>query len=177
MNCKKAQELILTDYLDEEINKEQVDAHIASCKECREFLAVVKKITVEPLEQATKDNLSRDVIWTRIQDEIKTKESDAQGYNWDLGFLSRLKDIIFAPKPVFAMGTCAALIMMVLALNFNARQSQLPSNAQSSNPVIVAEKITDAQTKEIDQDIYLTYYFDQSESAQNYGTSLEEYFL
>ena len=47
MNCKKAQELMLTDYLDDEISekeKARIEEHLESCQKCREFSIDAKKV-------------------------------------------------------------------------------------------------------------------------------------
>jgi len=177
MNCKRIQELILTDYLDDEINKESIDQHVANCKECREFLALAKKVTIEPLKNAKKDHLSRDVIWSRIQDEIRKEENCANEYYSEPNFLEKLKNAMFLPKPVLALSAFAVLVVAVLVLNFSAKQLQLAKNISIINHVSVTEKKADIKSAEFDQEIYLAYFFNQSESSKNYGTSLEEYFL
>lgn len=174
--CKRIQELILTDYLDDEINKESVDKHIASCKACREFLALAKKVTIEPLKNSKKNHLSQDVIWSRIQNEIKSEETYADEYDSEMSFFEKVKDMILSPKPAFAFGSFVVLILMVLVLNFNAKQSQLVKENQNKKQISVKEKIV-VKTEEIDQELYLAYYLEQDEGYKNYGTSLEEYFL
>ncbi|MBM4128995.1 MAG: zf-HC2 domain-containing protein, partial [Nitrospira sp.] len=57
MNCEKIQELILTDYLDGEIDKRQeefIKQHLATCIGCQEFLSIAQKTVVEPFLNAGK---------------------------------------------------------------------------------------------------------------------------
>jgi len=69
MDCKKIQELIITDYLDNEMNNKLVERHIESCDDCRKFLILTQKTIVDPLSKAKKDHLSRELIWARLQEE------------------------------------------------------------------------------------------------------------
>ena len=173
--CKRIQELILTDYLDDEISKESVDKHIASCKECREFLAMAKKITIEPLRNAKRDHIREDVVWSRIQDEIRDEEAYVNEYDSELSFFEKVKDMILSPKPAFALGTFAVLVLTILVLNFNANQSQLVKEKQKQ--ISVKEKVVTVKDEESKEELYLAYYFEQDKGYKDYGTSLEEYFL
>ena len=46
-NCKKSQELMLTDYLDDQMTakeKARIEEHLESCRKCREFSIAARKV-------------------------------------------------------------------------------------------------------------------------------------
>lgn len=116
MQCKKAQEVLLTRYLDKEIDsKEQatIEEHLAVCPGCREFLEAVKLAAVVPFEGAP-EMRPDDVVWQRIQEKIAAKEA----HLW--GWLERLADVsapwLRAARPVFGAAFVTALVLLVVVL-------------------------------------------------------------
>jgi predicted anti-sigma-YlaC factor YlaD len=72
MRCERIQELILTDYMDKELDEKlvrEVDRHILSCAACREF----KRLAVRKAEQpfkAAQPQEAPSYIWERVKQEI-----------------------------------------------------------------------------------------------------------
>lgn len=175
--CKKIQELILTDYLDGEINEASIDKHIASCEECRKFIAVVKKTTVEPLKNSKKDVLSQEIVWSKIQKEISKEKIYSNEYDDAPSFFEKIKESFFLPNPTLAIGSFAVLIFMILVLNFKGNQSQLVKINQSEGGNFRKTRIIDVQSENSNLELYLAYLIKQENDFKDYGTSLEEYFL
>ena len=116
MQCKKAQEVLLTRYLDKEMgSKEQarIEEHLAACPGCREFLETVKVTAVAPFKEATEIRPD-DVVWQRIQEKIAANETRL----W--GWLERLADAsvpwLRVARPVFGTAFVAALTLLVVVL-------------------------------------------------------------
>ncbi len=180
MNCKKIQELILTDYLDQEMpqdKQKELESHIASCTQCREFLALAKKTTIESLANIKTDNLSQDIIWSKIQKEIQEEKQSLIDYNQAPGFLEKLKNIIFFPKHRLAWSTCAAIAMLIVVFNINHQQMASDQNNQVQTAVLNNQKVIDNVAVEVEREEYLSYLLDPDYDYTGYGTSLETYFL
>jgi len=178
MNCKKIQELILTDYVDGEMAEDKkilLDGHISECKKCREFLSLVKETTVAPLGNAKRDNLSEDVIWSKIREEIHSEEDLV--YEEGPGFFERIRDMLFSPQPAFALGTFAVILLLVMTANFNRQQVQLVKNNQVQQVALIQNKSESTEDESFSQEEYLAYFFEENDSYEGYGTSLESYFL
>ena len=57
MNCEKIKELIITDYIDNEMSDEKrirLNIHFSRCQECKEFFETVKNTVVKPFANAKK---------------------------------------------------------------------------------------------------------------------------
>ncbi len=72
MRCERIQELILTDYMDRELDEKlvrEVDAHILSCSACREFKRLAVQKAAEPFK-AVQGAQAPSYIWERVKQEI-----------------------------------------------------------------------------------------------------------
>lgn len=116
MNCKKIRELIITDYMDQELSKsmqEEVQTHLKTCSGCRVFeQAILKKIS-EPLRkiEALKPP---EIIWQRIQEAIDEEES----VQYSPSLLGRiydfLKGAVVRRKPAFALSSAFVVILITV---------------------------------------------------------------
>ena len=117
MNCKKIQELIITDYLDNEVSaavREEVRAHLASCPGCREFEQAVRRSASEPFRKMKRQEPSAE-IWQRIKAALEQKqEKESRGLL--AGFLDSLSSVFRSRKPVFALSSAIAAAIMVIFL-------------------------------------------------------------
>ncbi|MBU1043200.1 MAG: zf-HC2 domain-containing protein [Candidatus Omnitrophica bacterium] len=180
MNCKKIQELILTDYLDQEMpqdRQKELETHIAACAACAEFLVRAKKAAIEPLANTKNAKLSQDIIWSKIQKEIQTEKESLLDYNQVPSFLEKLKSIIFFPKPRLAWSTLAVIAVLIIGLNIGQEQIDFGKNNQVKIAAVNSEKVVENQIIEIEREEYLSYLLDQDDAYTGYGTSLESYFL
>ena len=78
-SCEKFRDLILTGYVDNEIDKEtreQVDSHVRVCPECREFAQEVEKNLVAPFKSLGHEEVPGDV-WSAIKDRIEQGDSSS----------------------------------------------------------------------------------------------------
>ncbi|MCM8831318.1 MAG: zf-HC2 domain-containing protein, partial [Candidatus Omnitrophica bacterium] len=75
MNCKKVKKLILTDYIDNEIDiklKDTIDKHLIACKDCFNFKNdLEKKLSIL---KTAKQITAPDFLWYRFKEKIKVQE-------------------------------------------------------------------------------------------------------
>ncbi len=156
MDCKKAQDLILTDYLDEQFGagpKKVLEDHLSSCFHCREFASVAQKSIVNLFMNAEKVQPSHHV-WRNIKETIEEEPapvaSISLAYFWHM-----LKESYLFTRPAYALA-CILVIFITTMTWTRARMN-----------------------REIE---YIEYLVDLTEDVSNnqnvgYGTAIEDYFL
>jgi len=160
MQCEQCQQLILTDYLDGETNDTQnreIEEHLSRCPQCKEFAHNAKKITVEPFENMERLQPSPQV-WVNIQEKINQPQEQPDVL---AGFLDKVKELLSAPRPAFALATALAVILMIVTLVPNKGNQ---SNVARIDPVEQIEYMASLEIYEPDENGY-------------YETDIEEYFL
>ncbi len=165
MKCDKVQELILTDYLDGQINEElkvDIEKHLTSCTDCKEYERVARATTVTPFNNT--ERLSPPATtWARIRSQIEKEEQPQERTNPFANLIGRIKPLLYIPKPAFAVATAAIAILVIVTV------IKLPS-----------EKIVKLSIEEqIECMDYLLGAFNEESSDGNndFETSVEEYFL
>jgi anti-sigma factor RsiW len=167
MKCEQFQELILTDYLDEQLTpgrKTAVEGHLSSCKDCRQLAEAARKLAVEPFRNAGKVTLSQEEIWLKVKDKILS-ETPAHRTNPVTDFLERLKDLLAVPKPAF--GAAMAMVMVLIAWLFVVTFRQPEQYVRVPAP----EETTQSIAYVIDE------ITGEDDANGGYGTAIEEYFL
>jgi hypothetical protein len=164
MKCSEWQEIILTDYLDDQMGKEQavqLEEHLLACHECLEFVSIARKAVIEPFEHAQKAEPS-ERIWHNIKKAIgEEQESEDFASWWD-----RIKGFIFIPKPAMAFAT-VVVVLLAATFTFERYNQQF----QISKRAVIQSQIED-----------ITYVVEElasfSEENNSYVlTGMEEYFL
>jgi anti-sigma factor RsiW len=158
--CDYFKDLILTDYIDGELDKNSagnLESHLLDCSDCRVFLKEVKDNAALPFQQALHQPAPAR-LWDTIKQSIE-HENQAKSPLADR--IAQLKGWVFAPRmvPVFA-----SLILMFLAGDVALNTIQIQ------------------QAREKDQGEYLVALLslrDSSVPSENndWGTPLEHYFL
>lgn len=166
MNCEEIQELILTDYLDGEMNDDQkirMSIHFARCHHCKEFFLKAKESVVEAFAQV--DTVTPpEIIWQRVKEAIMTEQQKKAGFADT--FLEKLKSLLYISKPSFAVLTIITLILVIGVM------AQLGVNHQKVlKGNVEAEKI-EAFMYSVETPVGLLMSGDTG-----FGTSIEEYFL
>lgn len=140
MNCSKVQELLLTDYIDNELTpklKGQVDWHLKDCSLCREFSIAVNKSAVHLFKE--KEYLDAPSnLWHRIRREIAKDTKIATKHR----FASFVFDIFaLIPRPVLI----TAVIMVFVLGNFAVMRlgALKPHNVDSQSILNYLENISD----------------------------------
>lgn len=83
MDCSKFRDIIITDYVDGELDereKQEIDRHLQDCAACRSFAAAVSAVTIEPLRKTTPEEPPA-FLWTRIQSRLEQDHSRS-GLKW-----------------------------------------------------------------------------------------------
>ena len=160
--CEYFKDLILTDYIDGELDKNTVGSlenHLLDCSDCRAFLKEVKNNAAIVPVPCSVDVFRQPVpaeLWDAVKQDIEHKWTSPLE-----NFIGKLKGLIVLPRlvPVFA-----SLILMLLvgSMTFNTIQIQ--------------------QAKEKEQGEYLVSLLSSTGNSSqgdnnDLGTPLEHYFL
>jgi anti-sigma factor RsiW len=127
VTCKIVQDLILTDYLDGQLDAKQeknVEEHLAQCRQCREFAAAARKVTIDPFANARKID-TPEFLWSRIKDSILAEQQEEKTCAL-ADFWQRVESFFRVPLPVLARSTIIVLILIigtVAQLTFNHKRS------------------------------------------------------
>ena len=113
MNCKKSRELILTDYLDDQMDEEgkmRIEEHLARCQSCKKFFLTAKK-TADELFADAERTAPPEYIWRRVKETILAAERKKAAPTGSL--FERLKAFLYIPRPVLAVATIIILILAI----------------------------------------------------------------
>jgi anti-sigma factor RsiW len=83
MKCDKYRDIIITDYVDGELDergKQEIDRHLRDCAACRAYAAAVSNLAVEPL-RTTIPVEPPAFLWTRIRSHLE-QEPVHGGLKW-----------------------------------------------------------------------------------------------
>ncbi|MFH1458075.1 MAG: anti-sigma factor [Candidatus Omnitrophota bacterium] len=162
MRCRKIQELLKTDYLDGEVNQDQeqlIRGHLAGCPHCRGLEQELQSQRV--LFQGVRQQEAPERVWQNIREKILT-EGLNQEERLSVGVFERLRNYLFAPKPIYVLARALAVIIFVaLFAGTFLRKSSFFNTVNY-------------------QDSFNTVYSLDSMNGDilyDFGTSIEEYFL
>lgn len=165
MKCNQIQELILTDYLDGELSPElktQLDRHIASCRECREFLSLSQKHLKDPFIESEQQFLRQDQVWQKIKSQINEEQTSPASSSWRenwkglWGFIF----VFFRARIVFSVVFVALLSAAVYFKHYSG--VQMISRGEQTIQLI--DDVADDLSGSTDEEA-------------NYGSAIENYFL
>ena len=169
MPCEHFQELLLTDYLDQELSAQQrslLDAHLAQCPECRAFAEKAQQVAVEPFKRLERLEPSPQ-LWANIKEAIERvgPQPAVQGEGVDIW--EKVKQLFYFPRPALALLSTVLMIVMLLAV--------LPKQAGWN----LFGRGDRAAEKEIEYLASLVEGTENMDSDANggYGTAIEEYLL
>jgi len=157
MNCKKVRELILTDYLDDQMSareKEALEQHLAQCQLCKKLASNARKVGDELFADAGRID-PPEFIWHRI------KRAVTAGQQKKMSFLENF----WVRKQTFAVATALTLVLMI--------------------GVMMQFRINDQRALQAGLEDQVGYFADLTagpadlsmEPREGLGTSVEEYFL
>jgi len=115
MNCKKTQEIIITDYIDGQMGDKQkslIDQHLAHCHACKGYLSSIKKEVVSPFVNASKD-VPSELLWAQIKQAIEEEQQQQLETSLKPDFWERLRASVHIPRPAFALATIVTMIFMI----------------------------------------------------------------
>jgi predicted anti-sigma-YlaC factor YlaD len=165
MNCKKAQELILTDYLDGQMdNKSNIllEEHMANCRTCKEFCATAKKVGDKLLAAVDRVN-PPEFVWRRVKESIIVEQRKKAAF--PAKFFEKIRYAFYIPNPALAFATIFALILVFGAITRLTVHDRAMLNVSGQ-----------------EQAEYLDYSGDiiadvSANDEAGFGTSIEKYFL
>ena len=166
MKCDKVQELILTDYLDGQVNKEQktnIEKHLASCVLCKKYELAARETVITPFNNTEKLSPPT-ATWDKVKNQIE-RERRQERTNPFADLIRGIKSVFYIPRPAFAVATVAIILITIATVII------LPSDKQ---------KIVKLSTEDqIECMTYLLGVFNKESTDDNndFGTSVEEYFL
>ncbi len=113
MKCERVQEVILTDYIDKALDErlaKEIDRHILTCADCREFKSIAIEKAVKPFKKV-QEAQAPSYIWERVKGRI------AADHTVETKHSGILKDIFWSlgriPKPAVAFAAAAAVIIAI----------------------------------------------------------------
>jgi predicted anti-sigma-YlaC factor YlaD len=169
MDCKRIQELLITDYMDGEASAEirqQVKAHLAVCAQCREFEQVLRQKVVAPFEnlEAVKPP---ETVWQGIKETI-TEESEAQESvpqqvpETIRRMFDFLRQSFAVRRPAFALSTAFSILLVVFLFAQGPIRRQIAVNDYIQEQSTIMLSLNTPVNGDMDQEI-------------NFGTSIERY--
>ena len=167
MKCEYVKELILTDYLDGQLGKEQkaqIEKHLTVCKGCKEYELLTRTAVVEPFNNLERHN-PPEAAWNKIREQIEEELPLQEPANSFAYLIRKVKTFLYIPKPAFVV---TAIIVLLLAVITVIKLQPEDQKIVKVNPESQIECIT-----------YLISVFDQETVNGNddFGTSIEELFL
>ena len=157
-NCDKFKDLILTDYVDEELDQEthaNLESHLLVCPACQRFAQEVKNNLVVPFSQ-TQRQVVPDQVWLSIKAKIEEDSSN----DFVRNLIDRLLGVFSFPKFIPVLGSLVLVVFIGLS-TLHHQQIQ--------------------QAKEKEQQEYLVSILEPNVTAEvenNVGTTtIEKYFL
>jgi anti-sigma factor RsiW len=114
MNCKKTQEIIITDYIDGQMTnkaKNLIDQHLAQCPACTGYLSNIRKAVVNPFVNVSKD-VPDQLLWERIKQNIEEDQQQQFEVSLKPNFWERFKLVVHIPRPAFALATVVTMIFL-----------------------------------------------------------------
>ncbi len=167
MKCEYVKELILTDYLDGQLEKgqkAQIEKHLTICKNCREYELITRAAVVEPFNNLEKQS-PPEATWDKIREQIEEELPLQEPTNSFADLIRKIKSFLYIPKPAFVVAPLVVLILVVITV------MKLPPEDQK-----IVKVNPDSQVECIN---YLMAVFDQEtvNGDDDFGTSIEELFL
>ena len=165
ISCKKTQDLILTNYLDGEMDengKNVIKEHLASCQKCEEFSITAKKVGNELFLDANRVNVP-EYLWRRVRETILTEERERKAF--PNTFFGKFKNILCIPKPALAILTIVVLLLAIGTVTKIKIDNQATINANISSQAEYFDYLTETVT---DNSI---------NNNGTFGTFIEKYFM
>jgi len=157
MKCDKVKELLLTDYVDDEVSQEiriKIEEHINGCDGCRDLYEAIKERT-GMLSKALSPQEPPREVWENISARIYGEEEQV-----NISVRERIKELFFINKLVMAIVSIAIIAVMgtkVISIrNYNRTKNYVE---QQMTAMLYLEENGE------DEDIY------------DFDTGIEEYFL
>jgi len=160
MICDDIKDILKGDYLDGELSvqeREFVARHLAQCAACRVFeknLQAQRRVFQQAVHKKPPVQ-----VWSNIQTAIE-KEQIVQKRSVRERLIS-LVEMLFAPRPILALGSAFAIVFLVVTLTIGLR----PRQQQASH----AENLTNLVSYDVGME--------NSDFVSDLGTNIEKFLL
>ncbi len=164
MNCKKIKELIITDYVDGEIDltlRKKIEGHLKVCNQCRQFMQALRQSAIEPFKGA-KRNIPPESVWRNIESAIEQQRTRNVFGN----IIDKIYTLFPVRKPALVVAAIIAIVLIALVIMKPPFDSRNAINAHLNEQVEFLAAINSG---------YEPAYPDMDYT--DLGTSIEEYFL
>lgn len=154
-NCQKIKDLILTDYIDGQLpqdQKKEVSAHLTFCVSCQKFADETAKTLIIPFSEAVPEKVPSH-LWENIKSKIQ-EETPQEAPSFVERFLGAFGYPKFAP--ILVTVVLLSVVGSWSVHNLQVKQAQDKDQVQYISGLLESEIET---------------------STNNFGTSIEEYFL
>ncbi|MFH0985353.1 MAG: zf-HC2 domain-containing protein [Candidatus Omnitrophota bacterium] len=114
MECKKIQDRLMTDYVDQALDPAEsagIERHLTSCPHCREFLEGVRQTAVMPFKEA-EEMKPEDAVWVKIQERIEAERRHS--WDWFGGLAESLAPFFRISAPIFRAAFVTAMILVIV---------------------------------------------------------------
>ncbi|MCK4532277.1 zf-HC2 domain-containing protein [bacterium] len=165
MNCEEIKQLLMTDYIDGEINKElkeEVEKHLDLCDDCRQLKQNLQGISGDLFKKIEQTKVS-DLVWARIENSVSKEKKQSKGIL--AGLMNYLQPDFFIRKPVFSTTLILAGVFLAIIFTKGSFNNRKTANSYLKEQVEVFVYL-DADGTE----------FLETENI-DFGTGIEEYFL
>lgn len=157
-NCKTIKDLILTDYIDTELNsdtKKQIEDHLYQCKACQSFAKEVRESLIVPFEKVNRQEVPS-YIWENIKEKIVHPQPQPGFSEVVQGWFNA----ITFPRLMPGLVSLVTLLFITSTVFFNWQTNQ---------------------AKEREDGAYIEYMLSSAATNQKdyhaLGTPIEQYFL
>lgn len=111
MDCRKVRDMLLTDYLDNELDLSQaagIERHLTGCARCREVLENVRAVSLK----GEREIAPSAVVWQKIRERIEDAESRQTGWLERVGDV--LAPLLTAPRLALSASFMAVLVFIAV---------------------------------------------------------------
>ena len=159
MLCKKIEELLKSDYLDGRLSgseEKDVNEHLLHCPQCSKLKEALE--SQRAIFRNTRREEVPEQVWQNIRNTIITERLNEHDIVHSRVF-NRLRDLLWQPRPVFALASAfAAIILVVVFTESHIQKKQVLSNGVG---IIAGYRINS----------------ESENTLPNLGTNIEEYFF
>ena len=169
MNCDEIKDIIVTDYLDGELNEEMahsIESHINKCSDCFQFENMLKLKAVDPFK-SMKVSAPADSVWKNIKDNIEHGQK-IQDENGILSVLMhKARDLFGIKRPVFA------ILMLMVVITAGTLLIKTRLNKDTESDTYIREYLNEHLEFLTELDLYGDDYMEMNNLY--FHTSIENY--
>ncbi len=170
MNCERIKELIMTDYIDNELKsglKEKIESHIKECANCRQLEQDLKRQACLPFRNL-ETLIPDDTLWQKIRERVVTEQLTSEPAREPIfvNILERIKNSLF---PTFgeSLGLKRVVVYASILIVFCTLGITGKMLYSQRNNAYVKEEVTD----------YIELGTLDNGYTDDLGTAIEEFFL